>query len=243
VSDARDAAVDSALDKWRARWPEWPLAEPFVAPIHRERAIAWFALRDELTHAAWSGADPRPGEAKLSWWAEELQGWSKGVRRHPLGIVLQREPAAWAALAATLPSLLASRERAADLREAFDWLEPFAEGVSTVAATLFGGGDPAPARSVIAGLLGERALAGGDAAAPLQAIAQAGQGAEPLAASRLWARTLLEAWPLPHGGSVPGRLHAALVHARLRRYAEGGASDRPLPGWRALITAWKAARR
>lgn len=239
----RDPAVDSALDKWRARWPEWPLAEPFVAPLHRERAIAWFALRDELTHAAWSGADPRPGEAKLAWWAEELHGWSKGVRRHPLGNVLQREPAAWNALAASLPALLASRDRAGTADEAFLLLEPFAEGVAGVAAALFGGGSPAPARSVVVGLLGERVLAGGDAAAPLASVAQAGEGGAPLAAARAWARDLLERWPPPHEGAVAGRLHAAMVRERLSRFAAGAPADKPLPAWRALLTAWQAARR
>lgn len=243
MSVVRDPAVDTTLAKWRERWPEWPFAELFVAPLHRERAVAWFALREELTHAAWFGSDPRPGEAKLAWWAEELHGWAKGVRRHPLGIVLQREPAAWAVLAATLPSLRASRERPANLDDAFAALEPFAQGVSTIAATLFGHGDSAPARSVVAGLLAERALAGGDAAAPLQSIAQAGQGAEPGVASRLWARTLLDQWSLPYGGRVPGRLYAGLLRERLRRYADGGAPERPLPAWRALLTSWQGARR
>lgn len=240
----RDAAVDSALEKWRERLPEWSFAEPFLGPLHRERAAAWFALRDELTHAAWGGSDPRPGEAKLGWWAEELQGWSRGVRRHPLGIVLQREPAAWHALAATLPSLLASRERAATEDEAFAKLEPFAEGVSTIASTLFSGGEPAPTRSVIAALLAKRVISEADDMPPLQFVAKAGANAAPSAASRLWAGRLLEMWPLPYGGSVAGRLHASLVHERLRLFAKRGRpQDRPLPGWRALFTAWQAARR
>jgi hypothetical protein len=243
MNAVRDPAVDSAFDKWRTQWPEWPLAEPFVPALHRERAIAWFALRHELTHAAWSGADPRPGEAKLAWWAEELHGWSKGVRRHPLGNVLQREPAAWNALAATLPALLATRERAGTTDEAFSLLEPFAEGVAGVAAALFGGGSPAPARSVVVGLLAERVMAGGDASVPLQFVAHAGEGAEPLAPSRAWARALLERWPPPHEGAVPGRLHAALVRERLRRFAHGSAPERPLSAWRALLTSWQTARR
>jgi hypothetical protein len=239
----RDAAVDSALEKWRTHLPEWAFAEPFLAPLHRERAAAWFALRFELIEAAWGGSDPRPGEAKLGWWAEELMGWSRGIRRHPLGIVLQREDAAWPALAATLPSLLASRERAADEAEAFSRVEPFAEGVSTIAATLFSGGETAPARSVIAALLARRVLEHGDDAVPLQFIAQAGANAAPLTASRLWAQRLLAGWPLPYGGSAAGRLHASLIHERLRLFAKGAPLGRPLPGWRALLTAWRGARR
>ena len=48
-------------EKWRARWPEWRVAEVFVPVEQRERAIAWFALRQELADAAWGGNDPRPG--------------------------------------------------------------------------------------------------------------------------------------------------------------------------------------
>jgi hypothetical protein len=242
LSDVRDVAFDSALEKWRASLPEWPFAETFLAPLHRERATAWFALRHELIEAAWGGSDPRPGELKLGWWAEELQGWSRGVRRHPLGIVLQRENAPWVALAATLPSLLASRERAADEAEAFQRLEPFAEGVSTIAATLFGGGETAPARSVVSALLARRVLEFGDDAVPLQFLAKAGVNAAPLTAARLWAAHLLAGWPLPHGGSAAGRLHASLIHERLRRFAEGAAPG-PVPAWRAVIVAWRGARR
>ena len=244
MMNVRDPAVDSALDKWRTQWPGWTFAEPFVPMLHRERAIAWLALRGELMSAAWGGEDPRPGEMKLGWWAEELQGWKQGVRRHPLGNVLQREAAAWDALAASLPALMASRERAGTGDEAFLRLEPFAKAVSGVAIALFGGRvGTAPGRNVLASLLAERVLTGGDAAVPLEFVAQAGEGAPPLTAARAWARALLERWPPPHGGAVPGRLHASLVRERLRRFAAGGEPNKPLSAWRALLTSWQAARR
>jgi len=243
MSAANAPDVEPALQKWRTSWPEWPLAEPFVAPLHRQRAVAWFALRHELLNAAWHGTDPRPGDAKLAWWAEELHGWAKGARRHPLGHVLQREPAAWNALAASLPALIATRERTGTTDEAFDLLEPFAESVAGIAATLFGGGSPAPARSVVVGLLAERVLTAGDASVPLQFIAHAGDAATPLAASRAWATALLERWPAPHEGAIPGRLHAALLRERLRRFAAGSMPTATLPAWRALLTAWQTARR
>ena len=55
MMNVRDPAVDSALDKWRTQWPGWTFAEPFVPMLHRERAIAWLALRGELMAAAWGG--------------------------------------------------------------------------------------------------------------------------------------------------------------------------------------------
>ena len=98
-------ALQGFLGKWQAQWPEWRVAEVFVPEAHRARAQAWFALRDELGDAAWGGDDPRPGDAKLGWWAEELDGWSRGARRHPLGLSLQKVPAPWDSLAACLPAL------------------------------------------------------------------------------------------------------------------------------------------
>lgn len=247
-----DQALSSFADKWRARWPEWRVAEAFIPQVERERALAWFALRQELTDAAWSGSDPAPGEAKLAWWAEELDGWSRGRRRHPLGVALQHLPVRWELLVACLPALRASREREGDTARAIDVLEPFAEAVAGIAATLYASRTPAPARSVVIGLLAERLLVQGDAAVPLQAArrfesrqGETGRGADPgdHAVARAWADELLQAWPPPHDGSIAGRIHAALLRDRLRAFSGGTAPARPLPPWRTLFSAWRAARR
>ena len=241
MNDAQQS-IASFLDKWHARWPEWLVAAVFVPHAQRDLAAAWFALRNELADAAWAGQDPRPGEAKLAWWAEELEGWEQGRRRHPLGIVLQRQAASWMSLAASLPALAGSRERAIDTQEAVTILEPFAEAVAGISASLFTGATtPAPARSVVIGLLAERVLAGEDAAVPLHVLAAA-PGQVPQAGARAWAREVLERWPPPHEGAAAGRIHAAMVRERLRRYAAGHDPARPLPDWRALFTAWRAAR-
>jgi phosphoglycolate phosphatase len=233
-------AMAGFLGKWATRWPEWHVAEVFVPVAQREPALAWFALRQELTDAAWGTSDPRPGEAKLAWWAEELQGWSHGRRRHPLGITLQRLPVPWSLLAACLPALLASRESPADFDDAMGALEPFAEGIAGIAVTLFGGKTPAPAKSVVIGLLAEQLLQQGDAAVPLLTRARLGDAIPEHVAARAWAGELLQRWPPPHDGSVPGRIHAALLRERLHRFAAGKSlvSSR----WRVLWTAWRAAR-
>jgi hypothetical protein len=233
-------ALAGFVDKWRTRWPEWEVAESFVPRGQRETATAWFALRQELTDAAWTGEDARPGEAKLAWWAEELHGWSQGRRRHPLGLALQRLPAPWQVLAACLPALRASRERHGDAHEAIATLEPFSEAVAGIAATLFASGTPAPAASVVVGLLAEQVLQRGEAAAPLHVRARHGEAAADFLA-RDWAGELLQLWPSPHEGSRPGRVQAALVRARLQRFASGGGAA-PSAYWRALFTAWRAAR-
>lgn len=223
------AALDGFISKWQARWPEWVAAEPFIAAGHRARARAWLALRDELLDAAWSGDDARPGEAKLVWWAEELDGWSRGARRHPLGSALQKIPAPWSNLAACLPALRASRERPHDLEDAMFALEPYAEALAGIAQHLFDTEYPAPARNVVVSLLAERLLRAPDTSTPLGDIDVRG-----------WARGLLAHWPPPGDGTLPGRIHAALLRERLQRYASGRAPA--VSRLQALLIAWRAAR-
>src|SRR5687768_15564035 len=57
-------ALDSFLDKWRARWPEWQMAEVFVPPARRAIAVAWFALLQEFEDAMNIAGDPMPADAK-----------------------------------------------------------------------------------------------------------------------------------------------------------------------------------
>ena len=222
-------ALQGFTEKWLAQWPEWPVAEVFVPAEHRELARAWFSLRDELTEAAWGGDDPRPGEAKLGWWAEELDGWSRGGRRHPLGLALQAIPAPWSSLAASLPALRASRERPGDLQAAMASLELYAEALSGVAQVLFDAPTPAPARSVVISVLAERVLRYPDHATPSGDTD-----------ARSWAGKLLQLWPAPSEGSRPGRIYAALLRGRLQRFAVG--KPLVLPHLSALARAWQAAR-
>lgn len=224
------AALDGFLGKWRAHWPEWAVAETFLPRAQRARAQAWFALRDELAQAAWGGEDAQPGDAKLGWWAEELDGWTRGARRHPLGLVLQKTGAPWDSLAACLPALRSSRERPRDVEAALFSMEPYAEALSGVAQHLFELRSPAPAQNVVVSLLGERVLRHPQAATPLGDLDVRG-----------WAALLLARWPEPAAGTRPGRLHAALVRERLRRFA-GGRPVAPVPLPRALLAAWRAAR-
>lgn len=235
------SGIDTFTDKWRARWPEWRVAEVFVPRDERERMLAWFALRQELTDAAWGGSDSQPGEAKLAWWAEELDGWAQGRRRHPLGQVLQCQPVHWGMLVACLPALHASRASSQDTAQAINVLEPFAEGLAGVAATLYRCDTPAPARSVVVGLLAERLLTHGSGAVPRYIQAEP-DAAGPDAAARAWANELLQSWPRAHDGARAGRIHAALLRVRLQAFAAGKLASVPVSYWRALHTAWRAAR-
>lgn len=252
------AGPDSFIDKWRARWPEWAVARVFVPHARQPVALAWAALQQELGDAAWGGSDPRPGEAKLGWWQEELLGWAKGLRRHPLGTLLQREHADWARLAMALPALRESRERPSDRAQAYEQLTDFALAVSAIDHALANphahtehagdGGDPRTVAGALAQagdaatlaaaqLLHARLLAAGEAAVPLQVLARVGEG-DGVAA---WAQELIASWPdrsaLPRTSRFRA-ITAALARARLASRRP----DRPLSAWNALWTAWKAAR-
>ncbi|WP_240097863.1 phytoene/squalene synthase family protein [Thermomonas flagellata] len=209
--------LQETLRDWRAQWPEWQVAEAFVPASQRLRAAAWLALRMQLAQAAWGGGDPRPGTAKLGWWAEELQGWAQGRRRHPLGQALQPAAAPWAALAQALPVLAAARA-SADSGEDARLLAGCAAAQAAVAAALFG--VDAAASDAAAGrlLAGERRL-----------LQPAEHGS-----------LALPDLPGPLAATRPERIHAALVQARLRRRALGHAGPVPLPA--ALLRAWRAAR-
>jgi hypothetical protein len=215
--------ADEFTAKWHARWPEWNIGAVFLPATQRGTAFAWFALLQELTDAAWGGTDATPGLAKLAWWNEELQGWAKGARRHPLGEILQPQSAPWRVLAASLLSLQASR----DLPPASDpvaaGLASFAQAVDDCEQGLFGeaaNASPDENRAVVIGfdLLAERQLSQGDAD---------------------HARTLLAAVP-PAGGTRPRRLQSAFVRRRLRATATG--ESHPPATWRSLWLAWRAAR-
>jgi hypothetical protein len=211
---------DSFLEKWRARWPEWALAEVFVPAGQRELLLAWLCLRQELLDAAWGGSDPRPGEAKLGWWQEELEAWTRGMRRHPLGRVLQPRNAPWASLAAALPLLAATRDQPAPAR-----LRPIADAMAAVSAALEPGSQAPQWERVAGGLQAQRLLAA------------AGEG------GGTGAGALLDAWPPAAGAQrdpLSTRLFDALLRSRLQVRARGG--DGPPARVRTLFAAWRAAR-
>lgn len=216
MSAGRDG-LGAFTGKWRQRWPEWPVAEIFVAREQRETAAAWFALLQELADAAWGGEDPTPGLAKLAWWQEELQGWGKGARRHPLGTELLARPAAWDALACSLGVL---RDRAAihgEVDRLLETLAPLGRAIAEAEQVLFGTGCAAPDADTVSAVL----------VAPWLA-------AEPERAAALLAR-----WPASPGGPRPRRVLAAIARARMENAARGrGAASR----WATLWRAWRAAR-
>jgi phytoene/squalene synthetase len=235
-------ALSGFTDKWRERWPEWQVAAVFVPASQRERALAWFALRQELLDAAWGGQDPRPGEAKLAWWAEELDGWGRGRRRHPLGETLQRQPVPWSSLAKAAAALATTREAGRDQATAIDALRPLAQATAVVDGALFVPESPASADDALPGLMAEKIRRLGDLAVPLQIRARVGMTGSEHAAARAWAADVLHGWSPSGVGSRATRILSALERRRLQRFVDGAPLLQPVPRWPALWTAWQAAR-
>lgn len=211
------------VGKWQARWPEWRIGMAFVPPALRERVAPWFALLDEFGDAAWAGNDATPGLAKLAWWQEELQGWARGARRHPLATQLQRVDAPWQTLALALRLLPATREHPADPARNLVQLQDLALAVAACETTLFGDGSRDSGDGRIS-------------ATPLLAMQAFVRADQPLAAR------LLAEWPPGNGGTRPRRIADAITQSRLRILVRDGES-RPVPGARVLWSSWRAARR
>ncbi|MNK34350.1 Squalene/phytoene synthase [compost metagenome] len=230
------SALDSFLDKWRTRWPEWSVAEPFVPEAQRTLVVAWFALLQEFDDILNTAGDPMPSDAKLAWWGEELRSWAGQRSRHPLGRLLEPVRAPWAALADALPDLVEARAAALEPAQALRALQPYAAAVAAVEAVMF----DAPARGdvatpVLVQTLAQRLQEAGVAAVP-RALLGAGEGD----AAQHWARQLLTRWPARVAGPRARRMYASLARTRLQALAHG--RELKATPVRTLLRTWWAGR-
>lgn len=229
------AALVSFLEKWHARWPEWSVAEIFIAPARRDIAVAWFALLQEFDDVLNISGDPLPADAKLAWWTEELRGWEGQRSRHPLGRRLEPVRAPWTQLADALPALVAARETPTAGNEAFAALAGYGAAVAAVEADVLGRAPDADA--VVAQVLAARVADMGIIAVPT-----ASRGADDVSSVRAWATEILQRWPASRQGARARRVLAAYARGRLERLSQTGAPaslpSRPV----LLFTGWRAAR-
>lgn len=224
---SQSAVLDSFIDKWRSRWPEWSLAERFVPEPQRLVVLAWFALLQEFEDIMNIAGDPLPADAKLAWWQQELRDWAQQRSRHPLGRVLEPVRAPWAELAQALPAIQDARAMPASLDAALAGLGDFAAAVVAVEAVLFGRGEPADAAAVAGQWLDARRRAAGSAAAP--AGIEAGQ----------WRAQLLRRWPAKPRLARAHRVWSRLARLRLQREHAGKAVL--APPLQQLWHSWRAA--
>ncbi|ATS21562.1 phytoene synthase [Xanthomonas phaseoli pv. phaseoli] len=224
---SQSSALDSFLDKWATRWPEWSVAEPFVPEPHRRLAVAWFALLQEWEDIMNIAGDPLPADAKLAWWQQELRDWSSQRSRHPLGRVLEPVRAPWSQLADTLPAMQAARVQPQSLQQALSTLHAFAEAVVAAEAVLFARTQPGDATAVAVQWLDARQRVAGDSAAPGGVVTAA------------WRTQLLQAWPRKVALARPHRVWSRLARLRLQR-ALSGRTAYP-PPVQQLWHSWRAA--
>ena len=231
-------ALDSFLDKWRMRWPEWRVAEVFVPASQRQLAVAWFALLQEFTDAMNIAGDPLPADAKLAWWGEELRDWGRQRSRHPLGRVLEPHRAPWFELAEALPRLIRLRERPSSEAAAFQAAMPLASAIADVERALFAPSEPGQwTEALAAQWLAARLEGAGAAAAPVHT------GTDTAISELEWANLILRRWPSHPAGPLPRRLSSALARAQLQRFRASGEPVATLSPPRALWLGWRAARR
>ncbi|MDV2452664.1 phytoene/squalene synthase family protein [Xanthomonas hortorum] len=224
---SQSSALDSFLDKWRTRWPEWSVAEPFVPQPQRPLATAWFALLQEWEDIMNIAGDPLPADAKLAWWQQELRDWAQQRSRHPLGRVLEPVRAPWAQLADTLPAMQDARVPPQSLQQALDSLGAFAEAVVAVEAVMFTRNQPGDATAVAVQWLDARQRVAGDSATPSSMTTAA------------WRAQLLQAWPRKPGLARPHRVWSRLARLRLQRELAGKAAYPP--PLQQLWHSWRAA--
>ena len=223
------SALDSFLDKWRERWPEWAFVERFVDEADRERSVAWFALLQEFDDILNASGDTTPQDAKLAWWGEELRSWELQRSRHPLGRVLEPVRAPWAQLADALPSLIDARDPVADAAQARKGLAQYAAAAAAVEAAMFGS-KPSPSA---AEALTTQMLA-------LRVQEQAASVPQAFSNEMEWDKVLQAAWPSRVAGPRPRRVYAVLARGRQQARIRGG-EYQPSPAgllWR----SWWAAR-
>lgn len=234
MHDAGPAAdLDDFLDKWRGRWPEWRIAQVFLPEPQRLPAEAWFTLMQEWADAAWAGDDPTPGFAKLAWWQDELRGWAKGARRHPLGRILQKQPAPWTTLAAHLSALQTVREplrRGEAPERLLSTLQALADAMRDCERVLFYGAVAAASGASHADAFGLLALH----------VLWHREDVADAARVRTWAGQCI-AMASPRAETRPRRIHDALCRGRLQRVAARG-EVAPLSPPAALWRSWRAAR-
>jgi len=230
------SALDSFLDKWRARWPEWSVAEPFVPEHQRTLVVAWFSLLQEFDDILNTAGDPLPADAKLAWWGEELRSWAGQRSRHPLGRLLEPVRAPWAGLAQALPDLVEARAVPVGAAQAQQALKAYAAAVAAVEAVMF----DTPARGdavtpIMLQTLGQRLQEAGVAAVPRSLLTQDDGNA-----AQRYAAQLLQPWAPRVAGPRPRRMYASLARTRLQAFAQGRAPQvTPL---RTLLRTWWAGR-
>ena len=217
-----------ALQKWRDRWPQWAIADVFIAPAQRLTAQAWFSVLME-----WEDLLNQPSEQpiiaiKLDWWQHELAQWATQRSSHPIAPLLMGLDAPWQLLAETLSDLTALASVPSTLAQAEASLARVLDAMVAVEMRLFPGEKGCDRRLLLLHWLEARCRFGTAAAGMSVAT---------------WRRVLLDAWPDAPQSERPRRLLSTLTRQRLQRAirSEDGAHPRTDGRLHLLWSCWRSA--
>jgi hypothetical protein len=249
--------ADSYLEQWLAREPEMELAQLFCAPAERRRVALWYCLQHELDDAAFNLSDATVTQAKLAWWADELQRGVTGAARHPLLVELFQQPGAraidarrWATTAQRALALALDERSPADVDDLLQRYLPYAAALAEIETALFGGRSEAQALAIerIVRRLGAEPAPRAAMEWPLQLLARVQLARDALAAGahaqslrRELAPSLLTRLPADPAAPRHRRMRQALDRWRLQQWLQGRVAPAP-SGWRRLWLLWRAAR-
>ena len=254
-ASAAEGAFASYLEKWLEAEPEARLMRLFVPAARAPGTAATLVMLHELESAAFA-LEPRPAQAKLAWWQEELRRHGEGAPRHPITLALGPTPGD--ASLAPLPAATA-RWLELDAVPAFGQWLAFASSLAEAQARALvpAAGvretDPAP---VLARILSrfERLAADPRGLLPLDVLTQSGAtraevAAEPggAAAVRVLAALADRALAVPAPAEYASDLTTArsyLARRALGELARGRAPERAArPGLAAVLGLRRALRR
>lgn len=249
--------ADSYLEQWLAREPEMELAQLFCAPGERRRVALWSCLQHELDDAAFNLSDATVTQAKLAWWADELQRGVAGAARHPLLVELFQQTGTrdidarrWVRIAQRALALALDERSPADVDGLLQRYLPYATALAEIESALFDGHSDAQSLAVerIVRRLGADPVPRAAMEWPLQLLARLQLARDALAAGadlqslrRELAPSLLARLATDAAAPRHRRMRQALDRWRLQQWLQGRAAPAPT-GWRRLWLLWRAAR-
>lgn len=218
-----------ALQKWRDRWPQWAIAEVFIAPAQRLTAQAWFSLLMEWEDLLNQSSEQLIIAAKLQWWQHELAQWSTQRSSHPIAPLLMGLDAPWQLLAEPLSDLAALASVPPTLAQAEASLARVLDAMVAVEMRLFPGERGCDRRLLLLHWLEARCRVGKGIPAGMSVAA--------------WRRALLDAWPDAPQSERARRLLSTLTRQRLQRAvrSEDGKSPRCKGRLHLLWCCWRSA--
>ena len=223
------SVAHAALQKWWERWPEWAIADVFLAPSQRSIAVAWFSVLMEWEDLLDQRRERTVVAARLRWWKDELAQWSEQHTSHPLATLLAPIDAPWKQLAHALCDLDALHAVPPSFALARTAIARLLDAMVAIELRLFPADCPSDRDVLLLHWLAAR-CGGGEEGVP-EGMSMDG-----------WRLALLHAWPETTQGGRARRLFSALARSRFASTVQPGHSVSSVTGRiRVLWRCWRVA--